>query len=74
VNSWRGGFYAGTALEDMDFQERFLRNFLAFLSITCVEFVRSEGPAKDEEIKLREISRAISSIVQIINIVSTTKE
>ncbi|EMW0498205.1 hypothetical protein AAD006_006077 [Klebsiella michiganensis] len=70
MNSGRGGFYAGTALEDMDFQERFLRNFLAFLSITCVEFVRSEGPAKDEEIKLR----AISSIVQIINIVSTTKE
>ena len=74
MNSGRGGFYAGTVLEDMDFQERFLRNFLAFLSITCVEFVRSEGPAKDEEIKLREISRAISSIVQVINIVSTTKE
>lgn len=74
MNSDRGGFYAGAALEDKDFQERFLRNFMAFLSITCVEFVRAEGPAKGEEIKLREISRAISSIVQIINIVSTTKE
>lgn len=30
IASARGGFYAGTGLEDMDFQEQFLRKFLGF--------------------------------------------
>ncbi|WP_438266302.1 hypothetical protein [Enterobacter cloacae] len=41
--SARGGFYAGTAFEEMDFQEQFLRKFLGFLGISNVVFVRAEA-------------------------------
>ncbi|WP_316504126.1 FMN-dependent NADH-azoreductase [Klebsiella michiganensis] len=74
IASARGGFYSGTALENMDFQEQFLRKFLGFLGISCVEFVRAEGASKGEEVKLKEISRALSLIPQAINAVSATKE
>lgn len=74
IASARGGFYDGTALEDMDFQERFLRKFLGFLGIANVEFVRAEGASKGEEVKLGEISRALSSIPQAIKAVSAAKE
>lgn len=74
IASARGGFYAGTGLEDMDFQEQFLRKFLAFLGITYVECVRAEGASKGEEVKLREISRALSSIPQVINSAFISKE
>jgi FMN-dependent NADH-azoreductase len=74
IASARGGFYSGTALENMDFQEQFLRKFLGFLGISCVEFVRAEGASKGEEVKFREISRALSLIPQAINAVSAAKE
>lgn len=74
IASARGGFYSGTALENMDFQEQFLRKFLGFLGISCVEFVRAEGASKGEEVKLREISRALSLIPRAINAVSAAKE
>ncbi|MCT7321977.1 FMN-dependent NADH-azoreductase [Klebsiella quasipneumoniae] len=74
IASARGGFYAGTGLEDMDFQEQFLRKFLGFLGISCVEFVRAEGVSKGEDVKLREISRALSLIPQAINAISAAKE
>lgn len=74
IASARGGFYAGTALEEMDFQEQFLRKFLGFLGISRVEFIRAEGASKGEEVKLREISHALSSIPQVINAVSAAKE
>lgn len=69
-----GRFYAGTGLEDMDFQEQFLRKFLGFLGISCVEFVRAEGVSKGEDVKLREISRALSLIPQAINAIFAAKE
>ena len=74
IASARGGFYAGTGLEDMDFQEQFLRKFLGFLGISCVEFVRAEGVSKGEDVKLREISRALSLIPQAINAIFAAKE
>lgn len=74
IASARGGFYAGTAMEEMDFQEQFLRKFLGFLGISCVEFVRAEGASKGEEVKLREISRALSFIPQAITAISVAKE
>lgn len=74
IASARGGFYAGTALEEMDFQEQFLRKFLGFLGISCVEFVRAEGASKGEEVKLREISRALSFIPRTLNSVSAAKD
>ena len=67
------GFYAGTAFEEMDFQEQFLRKFLGF-GISNVVFVRAEGASKGEEVKLRELSRAFSLIPQAINSVSAAKE
>lgn len=69
IASARGGFYAGTALEEMDFQEQFLFKFLGFLGISRVEFVRAEGASKGEEVKLREVSRAFSLIPQAIDTV-----
>ncbi|CZV24411.1 MULTISPECIES: FMN-dependent NADH-azoreductase [Enterobacter] len=74
IASARGGFYAGTAFEEMDFQEQFLRKFLGFLGISNVVFVRAEGASKGEEVKLRELSRAFSLIPQAINTVSAAKE
>lgn len=74
VASARGGFYHQTPLEEMDFQERFLRSFLAFLGVTHVEYVRAEGASKGEEVKQREISRALASISQVINAISVSKE
>lgn len=74
IASARGGFYAGTAFEEMDFQEQFLRKFLGFLGISNVVFVRAEGASKGEDVKLRELSRAFSLIPQAINNVSAAKE
>lgn len=74
IASARGGFYAGTAFEEMDFQEQFLRKFLGFLGISNVVFVRAEGASKGDEVKLRELSRAFSLIPQAINTVSAAKE
>ncbi len=73
IASARGGFYAGTGLEDMDFQEQFLRKFLGFWA-SRVEFVRAEGVSKGEDVKLREISRALSLIPQAINAIFAAKE
>jgi FMN-dependent NADH-azoreductase len=43
VASARGGLYAGTARETMDFQEAYLRQLFGFLGISQIEFVRAEG-------------------------------
>lgn len=74
IASARGGFYYQTALEEMDFQERFLRSFLGFLGITQVAFVRAEGISKGQEIKEREIERALSAISQAITAVSNQED
>ena len=74
IASARGGFYTGTSLEEMDFQEKFLCKFLGFLGISCVEFVRAEGTSKGDEVKLIEISRSLSLIPQAINAVYAVKE
>ncbi len=44
----RGGQYAGTAL---DTQSAYIRDFLAFLGITDVEFIYAEGLNMGAEIK-----------------------
>lgn len=67
IVSARGGFYHHTALEQMDFQELYLRKFLAFLGINQVAFIRAEGASKGEDIKQQEISRAVASIPQVID-------
>ena len=51
----RGGKYAGTPL---DSQTAFVRNFLAFIGITDVEFVYAEGLAMGEESKNAALAAA----------------
>lgn len=51
----RGGLYAGTPL---DTQSSYLRNFLAFLGITDVEFIYAEGLAMGDEKRESALSQA----------------
>ncbi len=60
----RGGVYAGTA---RDTQTPYLRDFLAFLGITDVEFVYAEGLAMGESARdaaLAQADRAIERLAQ----------
>jgi len=72
--SARGGFYAGTPLEEMDNQERLLRKYFGFLGVTNIGCVRVEGASKAEEVKRGEISRALASIPEVIKAVTTFEE
>ncbi len=55
----RGGLYAGTPL---DTQSSYLRNFLAFLGITDVEFIYAEGLAMGDESRQNALSQAHSRV------------
>jgi FMN-dependent NADH-azoreductase len=60
----RGGLYAGTT---RDTQTAYVREFLAFLGITDVEFVYAEGLAVSEESRARSLAgarRALDSLLQ----------
>ena len=60
----RGGLYAGTP---RDTQTPYVRDFLAFLGITDVEFVYAEGLAVSEESRTRSLAaarRALDTLVQ----------
>lgn len=74
IVSARGGFYAGTPLEDMDNQERLLRTYFGFLGVTTIGCVRAEGASKSEEVKREEISRARFSIPAVIKAVTHCEE
>ncbi|MGA9332852.1 MAG: NAD(P)H-dependent oxidoreductase [Rudaea sp.] len=47
VVSSRGGVYSEGAAAALDFQEKYLRAFFAFIGITDVAFVRAEGVGMD---------------------------
>lgn len=55
----RGGLYAGTPL---DTQTAYVRNFLAFLGMTDVEFVYAEGLAISEASKATGLAKARKGI------------
>jgi FMN-dependent NADH-azoreductase len=55
----RGGLYAGTAA---DTQTPYVRDFLAFLGITDVEFVYAEGLAISADSRSRALAAAQSSV------------
>jgi len=55
VFATRGGLYQGTA---RDTQTAYVRDFLAFLGITDVEFVYAEGLAISEASKAESVARA----------------
>lgn len=59
VFATRGGVYAGTAL---DTQTSYIRDFLAFIGITDVEFVYAEGLAISEESRESALGKAQDQI------------
>ena len=59
----RGGNYAGTA---RDTQTAYVRDFLAFLGITDVEFVYAEGLAISEASKADSLAKARATIPAIL--------
>jgi FMN-dependent NADH-azoreductase len=62
VIATRGGYYAGTKA---DTQTAYVRDFLAFLGITDVEFVYAEGLAISEASKTASLAKARESIQQL---------
>ena len=63
VFATRGGLYAGTS---NDLQTGYVRQFLAFLGITDVEFVYAEGLAISEQSKQMALVEAQSAIHNLI--------
>jgi len=63
VIATRGGFYEGTPL---DTQTAYVRDFLAFLGITDVEFVYAEGLAISEASKTASLAKARESLQQLV--------
>jgi len=59
VFATRGGLYAGTP---RDSQTAYVREFLAFLGITDVEFVYAEGLAMGDTAKAAALEKAEAAI------------
>lgn len=59
----RGGMYQGTP---RDTQSPYVRDFLAFLGITDVEFVYAEGLAIGEESKTASLAKARAALQQLV--------
>src|SRR5512135_888813 len=62
VFATRGGLYAGTP---RDLQTAYVRDFLAFLGITDVEFVYAEGLAISDTSRQASLARAANEIERI---------
>lgn len=58
----RGGRYAGTPL---DTQTDYVRNFLAFIGITDVEFIYAEGLNMGEESKASALAMATEKLIEL---------
>ena len=63
VFATRGGLYAGSKL---DTQTAYVRDFLAFLGITDVEFVYAEGLAISETSKSASLAKARESLHNLV--------
>src|SRR6185436_20103075 len=59
----RGGMYAGTP---RDTQTQYVRDFLAFLGITDVEFVYAEGLAMGDASKAASLEKARASLQDLV--------
>lgn len=62
VFATRGGYYAGTA---KDTQTSYVRDFLAFIGITDVEFVYAEGMAMGDAPKQAGLAKAQNEIMNM---------
>lgn len=66
VFATRGGLYAGTAAPaDIDTQTPYLRQVLAFVGITDVEFIYAEGLAMGEAPRAKGLSGARTSLLRL---------
>ena len=63
VFATRGGYYAG---KPSDTQSAYVRDFLAFLGITDVEFVYAEGLAIGEAVKTASLAKAREALRQLV--------
>jgi FMN-dependent NADH-azoreductase len=63
VFATRGGRYAGSPLDN---QTAYLRQFLAFLGITDVEFVYAEGLAIGPDVKKAALARAQRTVADLV--------
>ena len=59
----RGGYYAG---KPNDTQTSYVRDFLAFLGITDIQFVYAEGLAIGEPVKLASLAKARESLHNLV--------
>jgi FMN-dependent NADH-azoreductase len=59
----RGGLYEGTP---RDTQTQYVRDFLAFLGITDVEFVYAEGLAISDTSKVASLKKARTSLQNLV--------
>lgn len=63
VFATRGGYYAGTKA---DTQAQYVRDVLAFIGITEVEFVYAEGLATGESVKAASLAKARESLRNLV--------
>ena len=63
VFATRGGYYAGTRA---DTQTQYVRDILAFIGITDVEFVYAEGLAIGESVRAASLAKARASIEDLV--------
>jgi FMN-dependent NADH-azoreductase len=63
VFATRGGQYAGSPLDN---QTAYVRQFLAFLGITDVEFVYAEGLAIGPDVKKTALARAQRVVADLV--------
>lgn len=68
VVSARGGFYVEGRLQQMDFQESYLKAFFGFLGIQKVHFVRAEGASRGDQARQNGIASAKAAISSAIAI------
>ncbi|AMO50114.1 FMN-dependent NADH-azoreductase [Kosakonia oryzendophytica] len=64
--SARGGFYLQPPFAALDFHEKYLQGFFAFLGIQDLFYIRAEGMSKGEEVKRQNRQDALASIDSVI--------
>ena len=66
IVSARGGFYLQPPFSALDFHEKYLQGFFAFLGIKDLLYIRAEGMSKGEEVKRQHIEDAFASVDSVI--------
>lgn len=61
----KGGSYSGTPLEEMDFQEPYLKTIFSFLKFDSTELISLEGTAEGKEVLERNLEKVHKQIDQL---------